>query len=178
MRKSNQPTALTLLRQRQQRAANPTQREIKAVNHFHDVTAPVTPWDEMNFDAVLEVERPKRVQWEHIEQVKVVQWFDRHCHEYDLPYYALFAVPNAGQRGIINGKNLKAEGMRAGAPDLMLMVSRGDSLCLAVEMKPIRGGTWDAEQKEFCTYLQGQGYRYELCHGADAAIQTIKEYLA
>lgn len=123
--------------------------------------------------------RAKATPWEHIEQVKVIKWWRGHYADYELPEMVLFAIPNAGKRSLHVGEAMRAEGLRKGAPDLLLMTPRSTHLGLAIEMKPSRGngGTWEKEQQEFCALLQGQGYQYSLCRGADEAIATIKAYL-
>ncbi len=171
MKKNN---ALTLQRQRADAAKNPSKRMIAATLNFYaaarDMPGPVVP-----------AARAKAVPWEHIEQVKVIKWWRDHCAEYELPEFALFAIPNAGKRSMHVGASMQAEGLRKGAPDLMLAVPYKFSSyhALFIEMKPMpgNGGTWEVEQQAFAKYLQSQGYRYELCRGAESAISTIKKYL-
>lgn len=122
-------------------------------------------------------ERKKAVQWEHIEQVEVIKWWKEHCGDYGLPELSLFAVPNAGKRPSFVGEKLRAEGMRTGAPDLILAYISADYFMLAIEMKREKGGVQSDEQKDFEKYLNASGYRYVLCPGADAAIQAITQYL-
>src|SRR5688572_6150019 len=52
---------------------------------------------------------------EHQEQCAVIQWWGHAHHSYQLPVFALFAIPNGGARDVITGARLKAEGVRRGA---------------------------------------------------------------
>jgi hypothetical protein len=118
---------------------------------------------------------------EHQSQCAVKEWWDWQCKKWDLPPYALFAIPNAGagaQRG--QAGKMKAEGVRPGAPDLMLAVAyvnRG-VLCagLFIEMKR-KPKLPSPEQREFHLYLRDQGYQVVVCWSAEEAILVIKGYL-
>lgn len=113
---------------------------------------------------------------EHQEQKAVVQWFDLQYPEFSG---RLFAVPNAGagaQKGQ-SGK-MKAEGTRSGVPDLFLPVARHGFIGLFIEMKRRTGGSLSAEQSGWLEFLGKQGYMAVVCKGADAAIETIRNYLS
>src|SRR5258706_15604992 len=57
---------------------------------------------------------------EHQIQCSVIaQWYLM-CARYGLPAFSLLAIPNGGARDPITGARLKAEGVRAGMPDLQL----------------------------------------------------------
>jgi hypothetical protein len=116
---------------------------------------------------------------EHQEQVAVIQWWGWHCASYGLPPFALFAVPNGGARDAIVGAKLKAEGVRRGAPDLILPVARSAYFGLFIELKRINASASDTsqEQRDFGAFLQKQGYVWEVCNGANGAIGAITEYL-
>ncbi|MHC1788546.1 VRR-NUC domain-containing protein [Solidesulfovibrio sp.] len=88
----------------------------------------------------------------------------------------LFAIPNGGHRAKKTAWELKREGVRKGVSDLFLSVSRGGHHGLYVEMKAQDGRTSD-EQKEWIAAARAQGYRAEVCVGADAAWRVICEYL-
>lgn len=114
---------------------------------------------------------------EHQEQVAVVQWWDAACRGYDLPNFALFAVPNGGARDAITGARLKAEGVRRGALDLILAVPADQFHGLYLEMKVGDNKPTDA-QTDFIRHLQKHGYQAGVHWTADSAIAAIKEYLA
>lgn len=89
----------------------------------------------------------------------------------------LYAIPNGGKRAIKTAIALKAQGVKAGVPDMCLPVARGAYHGLYIELKRQRGGTVSDNQKEWITALTEQGYKAEVCRGAEEAIGTIKEYL-
>lgn len=115
--------------------------------------------------------RPK----EHNEQVTVIQWCDWQYKQY-ADARKIFAIPNGGYRNIIVATRLKAEGVRAGVPDLFLPVARQSFHGLFIEMKR-RGAKAQANQLERLRMLNADGYCAVICHGADEAIETIKLYL-
>lgn len=120
---------------------------------------------------------------EHAEQVIVVDWLD-HIASRRWPHLAVldgrltwFAVPNGGQRNVIVATRLKREGVRAGVPDLAIMIPRGGHGALFVEMKALKGGRASKAQKEWHWALRSMGYRVEVCRGSAAAIEMIETYL-
>jgi hypothetical protein len=115
---------------------------------------------------------------EHQEQATVVSWWALQHQAYELPVFALLAIPNGGARDVITGSRLKAEGVRPGSPDLCLAAPRRAHHGLYIEMKAQHGARESDEQKKFGDYLTSAGYRFQFCYGADAAIALIKEYLA
>ena len=114
---------------------------------------------------------------EHQEQCAVISWWALVHNTYQLPPFALLAVPNGGARDPITGSRLKAEGVRRGTPDLFLEAGRRGYHGLRIEMKAI-GGRASEEQEEFGLYLERAGYMFRFCFGAEEAIKDIKEYLA
>ena len=116
---------------------------------------------------------------EHKEQVAVIQWFDLQYPQYRG---RLFAIPNGGQRNVIVAKKLKAEGVRAGVPDLMLPIARHDFHGLFIELKAPKtaaqpAGRLQKTQIDWLDFLGEQKYMAVVCVGAQAAIDTIKGYL-
>lgn len=111
---------------------------------------------------------------EHHEQVRLVAWFDQ-----NYPAHAgrLIAIPNGGARNIVVATKLKTEGVRAGVPDLFLPIPVGGKHGLWVELKKSQGGRVSDKQKDWLDYLLAMGYDAQVCHGADAAAKTIKNYL-
>lgn len=89
----------------------------------------------------------------------------------------LYAVPNAGRRDPISGAKLKAEGMRAGVPDLILDVPRGPYHGMRIEMKTASGRVQE-NQKQWQLDLIGQGYHAVICRGWEEATRAISQYLA
>src|SRR5260221_4345525 len=129
-------------------------------------------------------EKPKRerrapdpnVPSEHQSQAAVISWWALACKGYELPPFALFAIPNGGARDPITGARLKQEGVRAGILDLMLAVKRGNFGGLFIEMKKL-GNRPSPAQKEVMDYLARAGYERKICWTSAAAIAAIREYL-
>lgn len=96
---------------------------------------------------------------EHREQVKFVAWI-----ETNYPGHKVFAIPNGGKRNKIAAIKLKAEGVRAGVPDLFI-----PSLRLFVEMKKPEGGRVSPAQKEWLSYLSECGYSVGVANGFEEA---------
>lgn len=109
---------------------------------------------------------------EHSEQVALVET----CLASGYPYNLLHAIPNGGKRDAITGARLKAEGARAGIPDLMLPVMRGGFGGLYIELK-IDGGRVQPAQAEWHAALRREGYAVAVCYGCDAAWQTVQDYV-
>lgn len=88
----------------------------------------------------------------------------------------MFAIPNGGKRNMGTALKMKATGLKAGIPDIFLPVARIPYNGLFIEMKSPKGHV-QKNQKEWHSSLRLQGYRVEVCYGADRAIHTINEYL-
>lgn len=114
---------------------------------------------------------------EHYGQVHLVHWWDTIARANGIPECLLFAIPNGGYRTKRTGAMLKAEGMRAGVPDLFLAVPRGGFGGLFIEMKRPVGGRLSPAQKEFHKVLS-EDYAVEVCKGCSEAIEAIKKYLS
>lgn len=106
---------------------------------------------------------------EHSEQCAVIDY----CK---IRRYPVFAIPNGGSRNKAEAVKLKAEGVSAGVPDLFLPIPKQEFHGLFIEMKVGRNRT-SAEQDEWIALLRKNGYRAEVCYGADAAIKAIDEYI-
>lgn len=88
----------------------------------------------------------------------------------------LHHIPNGGKRGKAEAARFKAEGVKAGVPDLCLPVPRGQYHGLYIEMKA-KGGKASAEQKAWIAALTDQGYAAQVCIGFEEAKETIEKYL-
>ena len=89
----------------------------------------------------------------------------------------LYHVPNEGKRSRANGARLKAEGLRAGVPDINLDVARGEFHGLRIEMKRRRGGRVSPEQAAWLEALREQGYAAVVAYGWEEAADEIEKYL-
>lgn len=114
---------------------------------------------------------------EHQEQSAVISWWWHAHKKYNLPHFALFAVPNGGARDFITGARLKAEGVRRGALDLILAKPTKQHNGLFIEMK-VGNNRPTEEQTAFVAYLQSVGYRATVHWSSASAIAEIEAYLA
>lgn len=89
----------------------------------------------------------------------------------------LYHIPNGGSRGKAEAGRFRAEGVKAGVPDLCLPVARGGFHGLYVEMKRLKGSKTSDEQKAWLAKLKAQGYCVALCKGWQAAADVIMQYL-
>lgn len=113
---------------------------------------------------------------EGAEQAALIEWAHRasgRCPELRL----LFHIPNGGSRGKVEAARFKAEGVKAGVPDLFLPVARGGYHGLFIEMKRKKGGRVSEAQKGWITALNKQGFYAVVCYGCEDAAKTIKIYL-
>ena len=106
---------------------------------------------------------------EHDEQCAVVEWLEWN-------HIRFYAIPNGGSRNKIEAARLKAEGVRAGVPDLCIPVPSGEKHGLYIEMKAGKNKPTE-KQIEWLGYLSGVGYSTAVCYSAAAAIKVIREYL-
>lgn len=112
---------------------------------------------------------------EHDEQVALFRWAGYKTRE--IPELCfLFAIPNGGARHIAVARKLKAEGVKAGIPDIFLPVVRGAYHGLFIEMK-VGKNKLTGPQEEWHVVLKGQGYRVEVCYGWEAAKDVLEDYL-
>lgn len=94
----------------------------------------------------------------------------------------LFAIPNGGARSKATAGRLKAEGVRAGVPDICLPVAIAPYGGLWIELKRPgeRGkpkGRASPEQLRWLGDLQAHGQCVAICYGALEAIDVIGAYL-
>lgn len=129
---------------------------------------------------------------EHAEQCAVIDWWAHACKSYGLPQFALIAIPNGAvlagdaRRRAMQMHRLKAEGLRAGVPDLFLAkpipypgkLAAGcliPGLWIEMKRKPNKPST---EQETVILYLRQRSYHVVITWSADEAIKAIKAYLA
>lgn len=110
--------------------------------------------------------------WSNLAEVK---------KQYPVLQY-MFAIPNGGWRGMIQGAALKAEGVKPGVPDILLPVKRGLWSGLFIELKrPSSGnrpqGKVSSEQQDFIYFLTIQGYKCRVCVGWIQARDQIVNYM-
>ena len=112
---------------------------------------------------------------EHDEQVALFHWAK--VQEGRWPELRLLhAIPNGGKRHQSVAVKLKAEGVKAGVPDICLPVARGGFHGLYIELKH---GKNDATplQAEWLEGLWAQGYCALLAWEYEGAQSLIVDYL-
>ncbi len=114
---------------------------------------------------------------EHAEQVVLLHWWEMQARAKGIAVEHLFAIPNGGNRNAITGARLKAEGVRAGIPDLMLALPVLNRPGLFIEMKRKKGGRLGREQERILQLFSAAGYAVAVCHGCDEAREVICRYL-
>lgn len=75
---------------------------------------------------------------EHAHQCAVMCWCANNFKTHP-ELKLLFAIPNGGERNPVVASRLKAEGVKAGVPDLFLPVARHGLHGLFIEMKKPKG---------------------------------------
>ena len=114
-------------------------------------------------------------QYEAEIQIMLFQWAQLSAGKYP-ELKLLYHCPNGGSRNKIEAARLKAQGVRAGIPDLFLPVARSGYYGLYLELKSAKGRLQDT-QKAWLNELSQQGYKTAVCFSFDAARDTIINYL-
>lgn len=123
----------------------------------------------------------KRGGWtrEDREQQALVQWFRL---QYPALRRLLFSVPNGARTSPAVAGRLKATGLQAGVPDLLLAVPRPPLPGLFLEMKTrTPGGDKsypDIHQRSMHKLLREQGYAVVVVWGWLEGREVITNYLA
>ncbi len=87
----------------------------------------------------------------------------------------LFAIPDGGRRDAVTGAHLKAEGVRAGVPDMFLAGPRQNAPGLFPELKKQKGGRVSENRKTMHEALSQAGYPVCICRGWDEAKRAIED---
>jgi hypothetical protein len=113
---------------------------------------------------------------EHHLQVACVRWFSL---QFPKLRHLLIAIPNGGKRHPKTAAAMKAEGAKAGAPDLFFAVPReyhNPAAGLWIEMKTPTGRL-RPNQREYLKRLSEQGYAVAVCRCFNAFENIILDYL-
>jgi len=119
------------------------------------------------------LKRPRLLVSERSETIALCQRARYHQRAYP-ELSLLFAVKN---EAAYRRKDLLAQGIRAGVPDLMLPVARGGFCGLFIEMKVGRGRP-SPEQLLFARLVTAQGYQVCFCWGQEQGWTALLSYLA
>lgn len=110
------------------------------------------------------------------EQTSLFEWASLQQRKFP-ELNMLYHIPNGGSRNKIEAARLKAEGVKAGVPDLCLPVACGKYHGLYIELKRKKGGRISEKQSAWIDALGKRGYKAVVCHGWEEAARSILEYL-
>ena len=133
----------------------------------------------MSIVASERVKRQDGLQWqpsEEEEQAAVMEWATLMRSQFP-ELSLLYHVPNGGWRAPATAAKLKAQGVKAGVPDLCLPVARGGWHGLYIELKRRKGGKVSSHQSEWLQELTYQHYYATVAQGAEEACDVIYRYL-
>ena len=113
---------------------------------------------------------------EHAHQVALMAWIAL-TKQWFPAMDKIFAVPNGGERNLIVASRLKAEGVKAGVPDLCLPYPVKPFHGLFIEMKKPKGKGASDDQLKRLGELQMDGYAACICFGYEEAANALVIYL-
>ena len=90
-----------------------------------------------------------------------------------------FKMPKTAFNWVGYAKTLKRMGVSKGFPDLIVLERNKSNTheVLFIEMKRVKGGTLQPEQKEWIAKLDEAGYCVGVAKGCMSAIQILENYL-
>ena len=138
-----------------------------------------TPEGPVCYNCYAEKKNPSKIKKKHDkpEERMQIEFFNQVPLFFPkLPNKLLLAVPNGGSRNIIEAKNLKAQGVKAGVSDVLLLIPKKGYSCLCMEFKTPVGNQSD-EQKAFQYQAEKAGNKYVVVRSVKEAIDTLKWYL-
>lgn len=109
-----------------------------------------------------------RQDLEHKLQCSVVQ----HLRLMAAPGIYWAAIPNGGSRSARTGAKLKAEGVRAGAPDLLIVV---DGKAHGLELKVGKNRQTDTQKATEAEWTAAGGV-YVVAHGINEALNYLRQW--
>lgn len=110
------------------------------------------------------------------EQKMLFKWAEIMERQYPELRF-MYHVPNGGRRRTKEAANLKAEGVKAGVPDIVLPCPCGGYHGLYIELKRQKSGTVSDDQKRYLEFLNFAGYKAVICRGWEKARDEIMSYL-
>lgn len=112
----------------------------------------------------------------HLEdqlQIACVRYFD---YAYPKLSHLLHHSPNGGKRNIREAARFKAMGVRAGFPDLILLLPNEKFNYLCIELKT-KKGRQSEHQKNYQKLVENNGGKYCICREVQDFINITKDYL-
>jgi hypothetical protein len=109
---------------------------------------------------------------EHLSQKAFFEWA---TYQRFPGIELMHAIPNGGERNAIVAAKLKAEGVKAGVPDVQWPVARGGFIGLAIEFKH-GDGVPSKDQRARIDGLQREGWLVAVCWSWDAAARLLSGY--
>lgn len=85
-------------------------------------------------------------------------------------------IPNGGSRDVREARNLKAQGVSPGWPDVFMAIPSGYFAGLWIEFKS-KSGKLTEHQLNRIELLEASGYAIWLCYSLEDAIEAVKSYL-
>jgi hypothetical protein len=113
---------------------------------------------------------------EYSEQAALIEWCAWQVNLGCEPLRWIFAIPNGGLRHKSTAAGLKAEGVKAGAPDLCLPFPARGYHGLYIEMK-VGSRKPTTEQTDYLNWLSNCGYLALIANGFDEAKKILEFYL-
>uniref|UniRef100_A0A6H1ZER9 Putative VRR-NUC domain-containing protein n=1 Tax=viral metagenome TaxID=1070528 RepID=A0A6H1ZER9_9ZZZZ len=114
---------------------------------------------------------------EYDEQVMLFEWADLMSARHP-ELYLLTGSLNGVRLTIGQAVKAKRAGMKKGYPDIHLPVSRGGFHSLYIELKRLKGGRVEPEQKAWHGRLRLEGNKVMVCRGSVEASEVIMDYLS
>lgn len=131
----------------------------------------------MCYNCFSEKKNPSRRKKDNEEEREQIKFFELiPVYFPKLPDKLLFAVPNGGSRNIVEGVNLKKQGVTRGVADVILLIPRKGYASLCLEFKAKKGIQSD-EQKEFQRQAENCKNKYIIVRSALHAIEEVRKYL-
>lgn len=108
--------------------------------------------------------------------IAIVKWFALAAKGFKVDERTLLHFANGGKRGPIEGAIFKAMGVRAGSPDLILIIPRGSFHGLALELKS-KDGRLTIEQGQMLAIFESCGWQKVIAWSFDEGVRAITNYL-
>lgn len=115
----------------------------------------------------------KKKHTESAEQIAAMDWLRSQFPE--VAEHTMH-IGNERKSSLYMGAIMKKMGVLKGASDIFMAWPCGKYHGLFIEVKSLTGRA-SPEQKAFIQRMRNVGYKAEICHGAEAVISTMREYL-